>query len=193
MLKNNNINFLHPIHVFDEDTDTWHCAFFVTYPGLVPPLGAPPGIDCIRKCAHYLQLFPRIMRFVIFFAGARFQTRLGNCRIYTSNRASHPDELWGLGNRKISSDLKECALRLWNTGWDIEDIYNALGVSRASIYRWESIFAEYGTGQPSPVANTWPRASHPHPCSHDSLRGVVCQRIRPKVGLMQDQLTCGAV
>jgi transposase-like protein len=41
-----------------------------------------------------------------------------------------------MGNRKISSDLKECALRLWNAGWDIEDIYNALGVFRASIYRW---------------------------------------------------------
>ncbi|KAG1751893.1 hypothetical protein EDB19DRAFT_1824767 [Suillus lakei] len=50
-----------------------------------------------------------------------------------------------MGNRKISSDLKECALRLWNTGWDIKDIQNALGVSRASIYRWESIFAEFGT------------------------------------------------
>jgi hypothetical protein len=48
-----------------------------------------------------------------------------------------------MGNRKISSDLKECALRLWNTGWDgIEDIHNALGASRASIFRWESIFAE---------------------------------------------------
>jgi transposase-like protein len=40
-----------------------------------------------------------------------------------------------MGNRKISSDLKECALQLWNTGWGIEDIHNALGVSRASIYR----------------------------------------------------------
>jgi transposase len=58
-----------------------------------------------------------------------------------------------MGNRKISSDLKECALRLWNTGWDIEDIHNALGVSRASIYRWEAIFAEFGTVNrpPSPI------------------------------------------
>jgi len=58
-----------------------------------------------------------------------------------------------MGNRKISSDLKECALRLWNTGWDVEDIHNALGVSRASIYRWETIFAEFGTVNrpPSPI------------------------------------------
>jgi hypothetical protein len=44
-----------------------------------------------------------------------------------------------MGNRKISPDLKECALRLWNAGWDIEDIHNALGVSRARIYRWEAV------------------------------------------------------
>jgi transposase len=50
-----------------------------------------------------------------------------------------------MGNRKISAGLKECALNLWNTGWDIEDICDTLGVSRASIYRWEAIFAEYGT------------------------------------------------
>jgi len=60
-----------------------------------------------------------------------------------------------MGNRKISADLKECALNLWNTGWDIEDIGDALGVSRASIYRWEAIFAEYGTvtvnRPPSPI------------------------------------------
>ncbi|KAJ8584982.1 hypothetical protein M405DRAFT_746054, partial [Rhizopogon salebrosus TDB-379] len=37
--------------------------------------------------------------------------------------------------------------------WDIEDIHNALGVSRASIYRWEAIFAEFGTVNrpPSPI------------------------------------------
>jgi transposase len=58
-----------------------------------------------------------------------------------------------MGNRKISPDLKECALRLWNVGWDIEDIHNALGISRASIYRWEAIFAEFGTVNrpPSPI------------------------------------------
>ncbi|KAG1812639.1 hypothetical protein EV424DRAFT_1264960, partial [Suillus variegatus] len=58
-----------------------------------------------------------------------------------------------MGNRRISADLKECALNLWNTGWDIEDICDALGVSCTSIYRWETIFAEYGTVNrpPSPI------------------------------------------
>ncbi|KAG2337519.1 hypothetical protein BDR05DRAFT_831311, partial [Suillus weaverae] len=49
--------------------------------------------------------------------------------------------------------LKECALNLWNTGWDIEDICDTLGVSCASIYHWEAIFTEYGTVNrpPSPI------------------------------------------
>ncbi|KAG1850854.1 hypothetical protein DFJ58DRAFT_661838, partial [Suillus subalutaceus] len=58
-----------------------------------------------------------------------------------------------MGNRKISADLKECALNLWNTGWETKDIRDALGVSRASIYHWEAIFAEYGAVNhpPSPI------------------------------------------
>ncbi|KAG1718498.1 hypothetical protein EDB19DRAFT_1920497 [Suillus lakei] len=38
-------------------------------------------------------------------------------------------------------------------GWDIEDICDALGVSCASVYRWEAIFTEYGTVKcpPSPI------------------------------------------
>jgi hypothetical protein len=77
-----------------------------------------------------------------------------------------------MGNRKISSDLKECALKLWNLGWDIEDICDALGVSRASIYRWEAIFAECGTVKrpPSPI---YPirvgQAGHPSSGPRDSL------------------------
>ncbi|OJA14827.1 hypothetical protein AZE42_13795 [Rhizopogon vesiculosus] len=66
-----------------------------------------------------------------------------------------------MGNRKISSDLKECALRLWNTGWDIEDIQNALGVSRASIYRWETVFAEFGTHF-NPYTFSKPQGSWPN-------------------------------
>ncbi|KAG1893142.1 uncharacterized protein F5891DRAFT_892104, partial [Suillus fuscotomentosus] len=52
---------------------------------------------------------------------------------------------------KISADLKECALNLWNTGWDIKDVCDALGISRASIYRWEAIFAEYGAVNRPPL------------------------------------------
>ena len=50
-----------------------------------------------------------------------------------------------MGNRKISNDLKECALNLWDWGWDLEDITDALLVSRSSLYRWRSIFEEHGS------------------------------------------------
>ncbi|PCH35472.1 hypothetical protein WOLCODRAFT_80230 [Wolfiporia cocos MD-104 SS10] len=56
-------------------------------------------------------------------------------------------------NRRISADLKACALRLWNSGWDEQDICDALQVSRSSIYQWRRIFAEFGTVNkpPSPL------------------------------------------
>lgn len=58
-------------------------------------------------------------------------------------------------NRRISDDLnlKECALSLWNHGWDLEDICEALGVSRASCYRWRKIVEEHGNVNrpPSPL------------------------------------------
>lgn len=50
-----------------------------------------------------------------------------------------------MGNRRISPDLKECALRLWELGRDTLDITQVLCVSRASIYRWQRIFDEFGT------------------------------------------------
>lgn len=56
-------------------------------------------------------------------------------------------------NRRISNDLKECALRLWENGWEEHDICAALCVSRASLYRWQSIFDEFGAVRrpPSPL------------------------------------------
>ena len=47
-------------------------------------------------------------------------------------------------NRRISSDLKECALRLWDLGWDLEDICFAFGVSSRSCYRWWQILEVHG-------------------------------------------------
>src|SRR5258705_1753519 len=46
--------------------------------------------------------------------------------------------------RRISADLKECALRLWEAGWTADDICETLQVSRASLYCWDSIFQELG-------------------------------------------------
>ena len=48
-----------------------------------------------------------------------------------------------MGNRRISPDLKECALRLWELGWDLELILDSLCVSQASIYRWRNLFNEF--------------------------------------------------
>ncbi|KAF8234211.1 hypothetical protein L208DRAFT_1550679 [Tricholoma matsutake] len=46
-------------------------------------------------------------------------------------------------NRRISDDLKECALSLWDRGWEMEDIIDAILVSCASIYCWKVIFEEH--------------------------------------------------
>ncbi|KAJ8588621.1 hypothetical protein M405DRAFT_819414 [Rhizopogon salebrosus TDB-379] len=56
-------------------------------------------------------------------------------------------------NRRISEDLKECALRLWNHGWDVEDVCKAFGVSTSSCYRWRQVLEERGTIKrpPSPL------------------------------------------
>lgn len=58
-----------------------------------------------------------------------------------------------MGNRRISSDLKDCALELWTVGWDIEDVCFAFRVSPRSLYRWRDIFEEFGqvTKPPSPL------------------------------------------
>ena len=42
--------------------------------------------------------------------------------------------LTAMGNRQISKDIKLVTLKLWDQGWDIEDICNILGVSRASLF-----------------------------------------------------------
>jgi transposase len=58
-----------------------------------------------------------------------------------------------MGNRKISRDLKECALRLWELGWEELNILQGLAVSRSSLYRWRVIFEEYNdvNRPPSPL------------------------------------------
>ncbi|THU82996.1 hypothetical protein K435DRAFT_569303, partial [Dendrothele bispora CBS 962.96] len=47
-------------------------------------------------------------------------------------------------NRRISADLKEAALRMWEHGWELSDICSALIVSARSMYRWRAIFNKLG-------------------------------------------------
>jgi transposase-like protein len=56
-------------------------------------------------------------------------------------------------NRRISSDLKERALALWEAGWSRSDICYAFKVSPRSLYCWPDIFEEFGTvtKPPSPL------------------------------------------
>ncbi|KAJ7615705.1 hypothetical protein DFH06DRAFT_1013155 [Mycena polygramma] len=55
-----------------------------------------------------------------------------------------------MGNRRISSDIKDCALRLWEAGWATEDICYVLRVSPRSLYRWRKIFEEFGKATKPP-------------------------------------------
>ncbi|KAJ7060781.1 hypothetical protein C8F01DRAFT_988117 [Mycena amicta] len=56
-------------------------------------------------------------------------------------------------NKHISTDRKECALRLWEQGWTMDDICSAFCVSPSSMYRWRKLQEEWGTPQnpPSPL------------------------------------------
>ncbi|KAE9392284.1 hypothetical protein BT96DRAFT_1000459 [Gymnopus androsaceus JB14] len=49
-----------------------------------------------------------------------------------------------MGNRKISQDMKYTALRMWESGWDLDDICSVLVVSPSSMYRWRAILEEFG-------------------------------------------------
>ena len=50
-----------------------------------------------------------------------------------------------MGYRPISPDMKECALRLWQSGWSRQDICAVLCVSQASLYHWAHILDEFGS------------------------------------------------
>ncbi|KAJ7622763.1 hypothetical protein DFH06DRAFT_953169, partial [Mycena polygramma] len=54
---------------------------------------------------------------------------------------------------RISPDLKDAALRLWDLGWDETDIMQGLVVSRASLFRWKKLFRDIGSTSrpPSPL------------------------------------------
>ncbi|THU81341.1 hypothetical protein K435DRAFT_873439 [Dendrothele bispora CBS 962.96] len=50
-----------------------------------------------------------------------------------------------MGNRRISSDLKEAVLRMWEAGWELSDICAMFIVSPASMFRWRALFDEFGS------------------------------------------------
>ncbi|KAF8495259.1 hypothetical protein F5888DRAFT_1591062, partial [Russula emetica] len=56
-------------------------------------------------------------------------------------------------NRRISSDIKNHALELWQIGWDMEEICYAFHVSPSSLYRWRAILDDFRTvtKPPSPL------------------------------------------
>jgi transposase len=53
-------------------------------------------------------------------------------------------------NRKISADIKQCAVTLWNCGWQLGVIGNILGISQRSIYRWQENLGQHGSVLPPP-------------------------------------------
>ena len=64
------------------------------------------------------------------------------CRLTLQLTPSSPN---AMGFRKISSDMKECALKLWDQGWETANIMDTLGISQSSLYQWQTIFDQYGS------------------------------------------------
>ena len=61
--------------------------------------------------------------------------------------------LYLMVNCKISVDLKECSLWLWELGWDRDFIAKTLCISTTSMYWWRKIFEDYDSIKrpPSPL------------------------------------------
>ena len=50
-----------------------------------------------------------------------------------------------MGYRYYSPGQRECAIRLYQAGWDLTDILFAVGCSQASFYHWLKLFEDAGT------------------------------------------------
>lgn len=61
-----------------------------------------------------------------------------------------------MGNRRISLELKECSLNLWDKGWELKDIADTLLVSQASLYRWRTIFEDHNSVTKAPCTPLGP-------------------------------------
>ena len=53
--------------------------------------------------------------------------------------------------RKISADMKRWALQMLDKGWDVDEIVDALSLSKDSILWWQDKYDTYGCVNPSPV------------------------------------------
>ncbi|KAJ7077634.1 hypothetical protein B0H15DRAFT_738610, partial [Mycena belliarum] len=69
---------------------------------------------------------------------------------------------------KISRDLKEAALRLWDLGWEEAEIMQGLVISRSSLYRWKKLFEEFG----SQVCPQSPLRGHPRVITQAVLTAI---------------------
>ncbi|KAJ7222443.1 hypothetical protein GGX14DRAFT_558538 [Mycena pura] len=110
-----------------------------------------------------------------------------------------------MGNRRISGNIKDCALRLWEAGWAEEDICYVFRVSPSSLYRWHKIFEEFGTpckppsilkGRPCAIALAFYLAiHHDTPISISGLQatlehaGLTC-KVLPKIAAKRDEARC---
>ena len=65
-------------------------------------------------------------------------------RIYRTLSMFH-NFVFIIDNWKISADLKECALQLWELGYKPDFILESLCISNVSMYRWHNIFAEFSS------------------------------------------------
>jgi len=104
------------------------------------------------KCVfNALQRFWNIMGLCEFFL-TRCQIRRANTSCLLLVVLPRPC-LLSMVNHRISNDIKEVGLSLWEKGWDILDICEALYVSQTSLYHWRAIFEEHGsvTRPPSPL------------------------------------------
>jgi len=73
--------------------------------------------------------------------------------------------------RDISKDLKESALRLWEIGWEAEDICLVLSISRSSLFSWRAIFNDLGdvNRPPSPLRGPTRILTHALPIACEGL------------------------
>lgn len=62
---------------------------------------------------------------------------------------------------KIDVGVKEQALQLMAEGWDLEQVIDAIRVSRCSINRWADNYETFGSIKPPAVITGWPRLLNP--------------------------------